>query len=381
MTSRIKHVKATQVIVHAKGGYVDRAGFGPSIFDKGPKWIIEIQADDGSVGYGETPRNVGLGNIQYATKHILGKTLAQIPWAAPIPPNFSNHDMFGHKDPPVPHRLYERHFGTDRGALGVVIALQDLIAKSIDMRLCDLIGGPHREQIATDWWMGRTDAEHAAKQMQAGLESGYNSVKIKAAAEDDLVAIVSAIKKVAGEQTRVLIDPNLRFYRLSESIRIAHQIEDAGFTNVVFEDPFPFDLHEWGLFREKTSLPLACHTATSLHNALANRCCDYVNINFPGHKFLGDAHMVGEFGSLCWIGAGIDLGILDAYMLHYASAARVCVLPGDAVGHDIRVDDLIQEKLQAHNGTIDLPQGPGLGVTVDPDALERFAQQTWNATA
>ena len=379
--SRINRITATQVIVHAKEGFVDREGFGPSIFDKGWKWIIEIHTDDGLVGYGETPRLVGRGEVEWAAQNVIGQRLRDIPWASPIPPDFTDHDMFGHKDPPVPNRLYERDFSTTRGDLGVVIALQDLIAKSADMRLCELIGGPHRERVATDWWMGRTDEEHAARQMQAGLELGYRTVKIKAAAEDDIVGIVRAIKNVAGPQTRVLIDPNLRFYRLCESIRIARQIEDAGFDHVVFEDPFPFDIREWQLFRQKTSIPLACHTATALHTALADRCCDYVNINFPGHKFLGDAHMVAQFGAQCWIGAGIDLGILDTYMLHYAAAARACALPGDAVGHDIRVDDLIEQPLRPRDGLITLPEGPGLGVTLDRGALKKFAVETWETTA
>ena len=381
MTSRIEHINATQVIVHAKDGYVDREGFGPSIFDKGPKWIIEMRTDDGLIGYGETPRNVPLAEVQWAAQQILGKPLRQIAWAAPFSPDFTDHDMFGHVDPPVLPRLYEQDFGMSRGALGVVVALQDLIAKSAGMRLCDLIGGPYRQQVATDWWMGRTDSEHAARQMQAGLDLGYKTVKIKAAAEDDIVGITKAVKKVAGATTRVLIDPNMRFYRCSEAIAIAQKIEDARLENVVFEDPFPFDIHEWQLFRQKTSIPLVNHCGAPIHCALANHCCDYVNINFPGYKFLGDAHMVAAFGALCWIGAGVDLGIFDAYMLHYASAARVCVLPGDAVGHDIRVDDLIVEKLQAHDGVINLPEGPGLGVTLDHDAVKKYAKESWEITA
>lgn len=136
MTSRVEYITATQVIVHA---------------------------NDGLVGYGETPRNVGLGAVQFAAQQVIGKTLRQIAWAAPISPDFSDHDMFGHEDPPVPPRLYENDFHATGGAMGVIVALQDLIAKSAGMRLCDLIGGPCRERIVTDWWMARTDSEHAVR--------------------------------------------------------------------------------------------------------------------------------------------------------------------------------------------------------------------------
>jgi len=379
MKTTITRITATQVVVPAKDGYVDRSGFGPSIFDKAPKWIIEIHTDDGLIGYGETPRDIGLGEVQWAAQQVIGKPLREIPWAMPIPPNLADNDMFGHFNPPVPHRLYEQDLSMSWGSMGVGMALQDLIAKAAGIRLCDLFGGAYHERVATAWWMGRSDPEHAARQMAIGLDLGYNSIKIKAAGEDDVVGIVAAIKKVGGAQTFIVVDPNGRFYRCWEAVRIAHRLEDAGFDDVIFEDPFPFDIDEWQLFRNKTSVPLACHGAAAPQVALANRSCDYINLSYPAHRFQGDAYMAARFGVLCWGASGVDLGILDTYLLHCSAAARVCVLPGDAVGHDIRVDDLIQEKLEVRDGTIKLPEGPGLGVTLDHEALAKFAKQTWES--
>ncbi len=379
MSSTIVHITATQVIVRAKEGYVDRDGFGPSIFDKGPKWMIEIHTDDGLIGYGETPRNVGLGEVQWAVQQVIGKPLREIPWAQPVPTDWGAHDALGHKDPPVPHRLYERDMGTNGGTMGVMIAVQDLIAKAANMRLVDLFGGAARQAVRTDWWVGRTDPAHITRQMQIGVEMGYNSIKIKAAAEDDIPAIVKAYKQVAGDEARMVIDPNQRFYRCGEAVRIARSIEQ--YENVTFEDPFPFDIDEWRLFRQKTIVPICMHCTTSLHIALANRCCDYVNLVYPAAKFLGDAHMAAQFGMLCWSGSGVELGVLDAYMMHFSAAARICVLPGDAFGHDLREDDLINEKLQAKSGEIPLPDGPGLGVSIDHDALSHYKKDQWELEA
>lgn len=377
--STIKRIVATEVIVHAHEGYVDRPAFGPSLFDKPSKWMIEMFTDDGLIGYGETLRRTGLSDVQWAAQQVLGKHLRTIHWGNPLPPDLSTQDALGHMNPPVPHRMYEREFGLSRGGIGVCIAIQDLIAKSVGLRLCELFGGAHREAVATDWWIGRSDGEHAARQMEIGLKRGYNSLKMKAAAEDDLVGVVRAVKKVAGEHTRIVIDPNQRFYRLCEAVRIARELE--GFTNVVFEDPFPFDIEEWRLFRQKTTIPLTLHGAGAAHVGLANHCCDYVNLGYPAQRFLGDAHMARKFGALCWGGSGVELGVFDAYMLHYAAAAPNCVLPGDAFGHDLRVDDLIVEKLQAKDGAIALPQAPGLGVTIDHAAMKKHMINRWEAEA
>lgn len=377
--SKITHINCTEVIVHAKEGYVDRPGFGPSIFDKGVKWLIEMRTDDGLIGYGETPRHTALGGVQWAAQQVIGKSLKGMSWKQPIPPNWAVHDALGHPNPPVPHRLYERDMGADGAAIGVGMAVQDLIAKAAGMRLVELFGGAHRESVRTDWWVGRTDAAHITQQMTIGMELGYNSIKIKAAAEDDIPAIVKAFKQVAGDDARMVIDPNTRFYRVSEAVRIAHSIEQ--YDNVVFEDPFPFDIAEWQLFRQKTSIPLVMHCTTSPHIALSNHCCDYVNLSYPAQKFLGDAHMAAHFGMLCWAGSGVELGLFNAYILHYCAATRICVLPGDAFGHQIREHGLINEPLDAVNGEIAVPTGPGLGVSFDPDAVKHYATNSWELKA
>ncbi|MAE62733.1 MAG: hypothetical protein CMJ18_00550 [Phycisphaeraceae bacterium] len=371
MKSIINRMVATEVIVHAREGYVDRPAFGPSIFDKTSKWIIELHTDDGLIGFGETPRGAGIGQVNRAARHVMGKALSSIGWAHPVDPNLDDNDMFGHHDPPVPHRLHERDFGLDGGGIGIGIAVEDLIARAAGIRLCELLGGAHREWIPTDWWLGRSDPEHAARQMETGLKLGFNSLKMKGALEDDIVGIVRAVRKVAGDGTRVLVDPNRRFYRVAEAIPLAHELEPLG--HVVFEDPFPFKLHDWQLFRQKTSIPLAAHAAVEPHLALAGDCCDYINLPGPSRKFIADAHMAARFGVPCWAGSGLELGILDAYILHYSAAAPTCVLPGDAQGHCIREDDLIEERFEIRDGAVRLPEGPGLGVTLDRIALGKYA--------
>ena len=370
---RITRADATEVVVHAREGYVDRPAFGPSLFDKGPKWLIELHSDDGLVGVGETPRNTGFGDVDRAVRCVLGRPVRSLAWARPVPPDYAHNDMFGHLDPPVPHRLYERDMGATGGMIGVEIAVQDLLGRLAGVRVCDLFGGPYREQVNTSWWMGRSDPEHAARQMAIGLELGFRAVKLKAAAEDDVVGIVAAIKRTAGDETPVVVDANRRFYRVSEALAIARRLES--FANLMFEDPFPYDAQAWRLFRQKTSIPLVMHCTTETHVALAEGCCDHVNLAYPAQRFLGDAHMAARFGALCWAGSGVELGVLDAYMIHYASAARNCVLHGDAMGHCIRDDDLIETPLQVRDGAIALPEGPGLGVTLDHDAVAKFARR------
>jgi len=54
-------------------------------------------------------------------------------------------------------------------------------------------------------------------------------------------------------------------------------------------------------------------------------------------------------------------------------------IPGDAFGHRLRCDDLIEEEFEIKDGAIKLPEGPGLGITLDKKAMAKYAKQTWES--
>src|SRR5205823_354933 len=66
---------------------------------------------------------------------------------------------------------------------------------------------------------------------------GFRGLKMKCALEDPMVERVQAIAEAAGPDFRITIDPNERFYRPAEALRLARALE--GYNVEVFEDPFP----------------------------------------------------------------------------------------------------------------------------------------------
>ncbi|HWL53533.1 MAG TPA: mandelate racemase/muconate lactonizing enzyme family protein [Chthoniobacteraceae bacterium] len=371
-TEVIDRIIATEVIVPARKHAVDRPEFGASLFDQKSKWMIEIFTSGGLVGYGESRRGASRASMERSANHLLGKPLHSLAWNCPVPPDLSADSAWGHATPPVPHRFHEMDFTSLDGDFGYSVAILDLWAKSLQVPLHRFLGGSVRDAVPTSWWFGRSDPAHAAQQMQIGLAHGFTSVKIKVTADDDVEGIVRAIKEVAGPETLIVIDPNGRFYRRSEALKIARRLER--YPNIILEDPFPFEIREWQLFRAQTSLPLALHKGDWVLGA-REHACDYVNLGFPVHRFLGNARAAFLMGLLCWHGSGVELGVLDSYMLHASAVAPNCALPGDAMGHRIRESSLIEEELAVANGAIEVPQGPGLGVTLDRAALRHYTKE------
>jgi muconate cycloisomerase len=59
--------------------------------------------------------------------------------------------------------------------------------------------------------------------------------------------------------------------------------------------------------------------------------------------------------------------------LHAAAATKACTLSSDVVGEKIRRNDLILEPIRFVEGHALVPSGPGLGVELDMEAVEKFA--------
>jgi muconate cycloisomerase len=110
--------------------------------------------------------------------------------------------------------------------------------------------------------------------------------------------------------------------------------------------------------------------------ALRANAVDGFNFNGSASEFQRFAHLASLAGLSCWHGSEVDLGILEARYVHSAAAAESCVWPSDIFGRLIRSHDLLRKPLQINPPHAILPEGPGLGVELDPSALEHFRTAT-----
>ena len=108
-------------------------------------------------------------------------------------------------------------------------------------------------------------------------------------------------------------------------------------------------------------------------NAIAAGACDVFNLGAGStHDFLGRAYLAGESGIPVWHGSAHELGVLDAAMLHACAAAPNCTYPSDILSHQ-RVHNLLTRPIEFRDSYATVPDGPGLGVELDEDALRRYA--------
>ena len=126
-------------------------------------------------------------------------------------------------------------------------------------------------------------------------------------------------------------------------------------------------------------IPIAMHLhindrgSPGMVEAIAADACDIFNLGAGStHDFLGRAYVAHEAGIPVWHGSAHELGILDAAILHACAAAPACTYPSDILSCQ-RVHNLLATPLDVVDSCIRVPDGPGLGVELDEDALQRYA--------
>ena len=92
-----------------------------------------------------------------------------------------------------------------------------------------------------------------------------------------------------------------------------------------------------------------------------------------GHRESIRLHdLCADHGIPVWHGGMLETGIGRAHNIHLASLPNFS-LPGDiAASKRYYAPDLIEPAIEvAGDGTIAVPDGPGIGVTIVPDRIER----------
>jgi muconate cycloisomerase len=373
---KLTEIDMYEVVVPAREDRVNSRDYGPALFDRGAKWIIQARTDAGLVGLAESPRDTS-GDRQRAMLQMLaGLDLTTLCMQEPPVTDFSANDMFGHEHPQRPNRLTERSF-IQYEDFAIHTLLLDLLGKKLDVPAYVLLGGAYRRRVAVDYWMGRMTPEDSARVCREAQAAGYRGVKCKCALEDDNVARAEAVRDACGPQFKLTFDPNQRFYRWGEAIGMLRRLAAVGNIGCV-EDPFPrHQMDQLRMLREQGLFPVAMHLdyGPALLEAIRQDACDYMNIQ-------GMPWQVRKAGDVCWLaglpawhGSGLDLGILEASCLHACAATKAITRPSDILGRMIREHNLITNAMPVENGCIAVPDGPGVGVELDRDALDRYTQR------
>lgn len=331
-----------------------------------PAVLVELHTDEGLVGLGEC---VGptLPTIQTVLERELTPFLVG---ADPMRQELLLHQM---EEFTVNYDAIARY-----AIAGVDLALWDLKGKALDTSVANLLGGVYRD---TTRWMGYLFIDEPsvnAEQAQAYVREGYDTLKIKVGRDvDEDVRRLKAIRDAIGWDVHLRVDANMAWSR-STAVRAIRRLGE--FRIQYCEQPIPWhDVEGMAQIARQVEVPLAADEGiTGIREALAlieARAVEvfvlYISEAGGLTRARDIAHLADAAGIACVTGTWAELGIGTAAAAHLIGSSRNFQMASDT-HYSMQDDDILTEMLPLRGGAMPLPTGPGLGVSIDAEKVERY---------
>jgi L-alanine-DL-glutamate epimerase-like enolase superfamily enzyme len=346
--------------------------FGPR--DKAQLVMVEIETDDGIVGYGEALARYSLRSYVTVIEDLMKPILL-------------NQDPFDVED------LWQKMFRVFKGKAGGVlleaiaacdIALWDIIGKACKQSLHRILGANGRSHIRSyassiSWGEDRV----AIAQTEQAVKDGFLSIKIKIGPPvERALARAALIRKTAGDGIELMADANWGF-DFDDSIRLGHGLADLNFAWL--EEPItPEDVEGYIRLRPVLPIRLAAgegeHTVFGCRTLLASGGVGVIQpdparaggitearrIGVVAYAFnIPFAPHVGFCGAIC-AAAGIQLSASLPNFMTYEAMIFDNILRRELTTTDVT------DARSLKNGCLPVPTGAGLGIEINREIVERF---------
>ncbi len=351
--------------------------------------IVQVETDAGLTGLGET----------YADDQHLGRLRA----AAGV---LAGHDVFALSEMwEAVAGLVGGQAGTDRhGLTGVItgagtadrvfspfeVACLDLQGKILGRPVCDLLGGAVRDRVpfsaylfykwaahpgqAPDSWGPALDPAGIVAQARRMVdEYGFTAIKLKGgvfAPEQEAETIRALRAEFPGHPLR--IDPNAT-WTVPTSLRVAAELDGV---LEYLEDPTR-GLDAMAEVARQAPMPLATNMCVvSFADIPPAVQRGSVGVVLSDHHYWGGltrsrllAGICQTFGLSLSMHSNSHLGVSLAAMIHLAAATPNLTYACDTHWPWKSQDVVPDDTFSFRGGSVAVPDGPGLGVALDPDAL------------
>ena len=334
--------------------------------------IVRVTATGGVIGLGNIDPTPGYSKEQTADHlEVLRTKLAPL-LIGMDPANI--HGVLARIEPAV------KGFLDSKAA--IEMACVDLAARAAGVPVHTWLGGAVKERLLFNAWIGILPPDEAARETLEWKKRGFRSAKIKVGgnieADRDRV---KAVREAVGPDFQLRIDANAG-YDADTSIKLAKMV--APFKLQLFEQPVP-DHDIAGMARVRRAanamgVPIMADESVLDHASLIRiikmEAADIVKVKVMKQGgFLNTRRMIATAeaaGIRCVVGHGFGLGVNTMAEIMLAATSGNVLDGLECVGPLKTADDIVTHKLDLSSGSLPLPDGLGLGVTLDDAKLEKY---------
>lgn len=274
-------------------------------------------------------------------------------------------------------RVVGRHpaelMADDSLGAGLQMALYDVVGKALEAPIYQLLGQPAvRKWCPLAWWSTKMPPEVLAEEAKDALSEGYLAHKLKARPWFDIREQVAAISAVTPGTYVLDLDWNGMLRTPGEAIEVLREL-DAVPRIGMYESPvLQSDVAGQKAVRAKVDRPLAEHYNQALFPIwMREDAIDgFVSCNAGVSGTIAQGLQAAAFNKDLFLQI-VGPGLTTAWTLHLGAVLTHARWPA-VTCLNVYADDLITEPIEISGGYARVPEAPGLGVTFDEAALERW---------
>jgi len=342
--------------------------------------LVRVDTDEGVSGWGEMRSFLS----PETTKSVLEDGIAQ--WVVGRSP-FELETLR--------RQVFIEYTNVDMFFSAVETACWDIVGRELGKPVYELLGGwtapaltertntPDRgttTRVEVAYCLGILSPEESRKHAAKALDEGFSVLKTKAGRDwREDVARIEAMHDEVGGRLDFRLDPN-QGWALQDAVRVGAALEDAGIYLQYMEQPIRVDAHaSLARLRERTRQPIAPNEDTyiprNLREMIERGALDVAVVDMTpagGITALRQLAAIAEDAGVPLAHhCAFDLGVRTAAILHAVAGIPGFSLPPDTVYYAWE-SDVLAEPLTVEDGSIAVPDAPGLGVEVDEDKIEDY---------
>lgn len=345
--------------------------------------LITVFTDEGITGWGSAFTN---DELVQAALHVL-------------------RPLYAGENPLEPERVGEKlhahTFWMGRGGSvthtisGIDIAMWDILGKATGQPVGRLLGGRYRERVRPYASLLMCESRAMAERLVAVRSQGFRAFKIgwgpfgrHSFVKDE--ELVRTARESVGPDSLLMIDAGASDAFWPQDYKWAARTARmlADYNVHWFEEPLPPDnLTDFILLRNSSPVPIAGGEVLTRRQSfspwLQQRAFDIVQPDVTKVGGISEARRIAwmaEENGVRFIPHGWNTALGLAADLHLASASRSTELVEYLTGSPF-IDDLVEASWELDSdGMLRVPDGAGLGVSINMDAVERHTGKRFDSS-
>jgi muconate cycloisomerase len=259
----------------------------------------------------------------------------------------------------------------------------DLLGRALGVPVSQLLGGVVRDRIPCSWSLATGDVEQEIAEARARADQGGLLFKVKVgvqpAAED--LGRLERIAAALPPPIRLRVDAN-QGWDEPTTLRVLPRLQAMGID--LLEQPVPrWNAAAMARITAASPVPImADESVSTIHECLEAARQHLAHVFSLKLTKLGglwrakQAAAIAEAAGIpCYVGNMIETGIGTAAYAHFGASTPVVTQGCELFGPLLLADDLTREGIRYRDGHVLVPDGPGLGVTLDEGKLERYGRR------